>query len=120
MPFRIEVTTKTDQRDVASESLLTRLKGFFDFSISSINIVTVYVIDLPISQDEAKTALEEIFYDPVIHYASLDSIDVLLNEQRTIVSGRHLAVLRDGSDKLPRLIVHQVVDFYLRHNTPLK
>ena len=75
MPFRIEVTTKTGQRDVASESLLARLKGFFDFPISSINIVTVYVIDVPISKDEAKTALEEIFYDPVIHSASLDSID---------------------------------------------
>jgi len=75
MPYRIEVTTRPDCLDVAGENVCTSINNFFDFSIPSVRIVTVYIIDLPITFEEAQRAKDEIFCDPVIQTASFDKLD---------------------------------------------
>ncbi|KPK91727.1 phosphoribosylformylglycinamidine synthase [bacterium SM23_31] len=75
MLYRIEVAARPDCPDVAGESTCTNLNNFFDFSISSVKIVTVYIIDLPITFKEAQRSKDEIFCDPVIQIASFDNLD---------------------------------------------
>lgn len=75
MPYRIEVTTRPDCPDAAGENVCTSINNIFKFSISSVKLITVYIIDLPITFEEAQKAKEEIFCDPVIQIASFDKLD---------------------------------------------
>jgi phosphoribosylformylglycinamidine synthase II len=75
MPYRIEAATRDDVNDVSGENLKTRINQYFNLNVSSIRVISVYIVDLPLSPEEAAKALKEIFYDPVIQNASFDTLD---------------------------------------------
>ncbi len=75
MSYRIEAATRNDVDDVSGGDLKTRINQYFNLNVLSVRVVSVYIIDLPISPEEAEKALEEIFYDPVIQNASFGTLD---------------------------------------------
>ncbi len=89
MPFRIETATRNDVEDVGGKSLQTRINQFININISSVRVVNVFIINLPLSQEEVEKSRRAIFYDPVIQDASFDVLDTGLFDWCVEVRFKH-------------------------------
>jgi len=76
MPYRIEVVSRPEVRDVKGESVKNNIKKFFALPVKSITAVDVYLLDLPISADDAEMIRKEILSDPVIQRSALNRVDI--------------------------------------------
>ncbi len=74
MPYRLEITLKSDLFDAEGDGVRRKAKDYFGIELEQVRTVHVVTIDADISMDQLKTIQTEIFTNPVTQVSSFDPI----------------------------------------------
>ncbi|MBU2099836.1 phosphoribosylformylglycinamidine synthase subunit PurS, partial [Candidatus Micrarchaeota archaeon] len=70
---RIEVFFREEKNDAESISVKKEIESELGIKTESVKIVHCYYINAELSEEEAKTAAEKLFCDPIVQNYSVDS-----------------------------------------------
>ncbi|MBW2100699.1 MAG: phosphoribosylformylglycinamidine synthase subunit PurS, partial [Deltaproteobacteria bacterium] len=76
MPYRLEITLKSDLFDAEGKGILQKAKNYFGIELSEVRIIHVITIDAKLSADQLTTIQTEVFTNPVIQVSSFEPLDV--------------------------------------------
>ncbi|HMK35753.1 MAG TPA: AIR synthase-related protein [Desulfomonilaceae bacterium] len=73
MPHKVEVCLKSSLPDPPGRRMMARIKSDLGFDIQNLRVADGFVIDRELSREDLETIVEEVFRDPVIQEASIDT-----------------------------------------------
>jgi len=73
MPHRIEVCLRPSLLDPAGRRMQQRILSDLGFSLEDLRVADGFIIDRDLSRDDLELIVEEVFRDPVIQVATIDS-----------------------------------------------
>ncbi len=76
MPYRLEITLKSELFDAEGEGVRQKAKNYFGIELSRVRTVYVITIDADLTADQLKTVQTEVFTNPVTQVSSYDPLNV--------------------------------------------
>lgn len=74
MPYRLEITLKSDLFDAEGESVRHKAKNYFGIRINRVRTIHILTIDADLSVDQLNAIQTEIFTNPVTQISSFDPL----------------------------------------------
>ncbi len=76
MPYRLEITLKSDLFDAEGKGIVQKAKNYFGIELSEVRTIHVITIDAKLSVDQLETIQTEIFTNPITQVSSFEPLDV--------------------------------------------
>ena len=76
MPYRLEVTLKSDLFDAEGETLRRKAWDYFGIRLDTVRTVAVVTIDADLTPKQLETIRREVFTNPVTQVSSFDPLPV--------------------------------------------
>ncbi|MBN1932198.1 MAG: phosphoribosylformylglycinamidine synthase subunit PurS [Desulfobacterales bacterium] len=76
MPYRIEITLKSDLLDAEGEGIRKKARNYFGIEIDQVRTIHVVTLDADLSEDQVKALQGEIFTNPVTQISSLQPLSI--------------------------------------------
>ena len=76
MPYRLEITLKSELFDAEGEGVRQKAKNYFGIQLDRIRTIQVVTIDAELNPDQLKTIQTEIFTNPITQISSFDPLPI--------------------------------------------
>jgi len=76
MPYRLEITLKSDLFDAEGQGICNKAASYFDITVDAVRTIHVVTIDAELSPDQLSTIQTEIFTNPVTQISSFDPLNI--------------------------------------------